>query len=112
MQLDEQRRVENFAIVCPLKDIEDPDMLAFLAALIQDHDHLREKLLTEPDRRKRVEKLDAMRPHLHFTASSLSVYEAAEIARQCGVQPIYEEQKKAERSRIWMPQSRIHEVRG
>lgn len=110
--MDERRRVENFAIVCPLKDIEDPDMLAFMASLIQDHDHLREKLLTEPDTRKRAEKLEAMRPHLSFRASPLDVYEMAEVARSCGVQPIYAEQDQAERSRLWMPESRIHEVRG
>lgn len=112
MILDEQRRVENFAIVCPLAHIEDGDMLAFLATLIQDHDHLREKLLTEPDRRKRSEKLEAMRPHLKFKASPLHVYEMAEVARSCGAQPIYEEQAQAERSRLFMPESRIHEVRG
>lgn len=110
--MEERRRVENFAIVCPLKDIEDPDMLAFLATLIQDHDHLREKLLTEPDRSKRSQKLEALRPHLGFKALRLGDYEAAELARSCGVQPIYAEQEKAERSRIWMPPSRIHEVRG
>lgn len=110
MTLDERRQVENFAIVCPLKDIEDPDMLAFLATLIQDHDHLREKLLTEPDKRKRGEKLDGMRPHLKFKALSLDHYHMAEIARSCGTQPIYAEQEKVERSRIWMPESRIHEV--
>lgn len=110
MQIDEQRRVENFAIVCPLKNIEDSDMLAFLANLIQDHDHLREKLMTEPDRRKRREKLDGMRSHLHFKSLSVDDYEAAEIARSCGVQPIYAEQEKAEASRLWVPESRIHEV--
>jgi hypothetical protein len=108
--MDERRRVENFALVCPLKDIEDPDMLAFLATLIQDHDHLREKLLTEPDHKKRSQKLDAMRPHLKFRASALHVYETAEVARSCGVQPIYEEQERV--SRILMPESRIHEARG
>lgn len=110
MTLDEQRRAENFAIVCPLKDIEDPDMLAFTATLIQDHDHLREKLLTEPDRRKRADKLDAMRPHLHFDAMSENDYYIAELARACGSQPIYDDQAKAERARLWMPNSRIHEV--
>lgn len=110
MQLDEQRRVENFALTCPLKHIEDADMLAFLAALIQDHDHLREKLMTEPDKRKRAGKLDAMRAHLRFKASPLDVYEMAEVARSCGVQPIYGEQEQM--SRIVMPESKIHEVRG
>jgi hypothetical protein len=112
MVIDERRRVENFAIVCPLKDIEDGDMLAFLAGLIQDHDHLRSKLMTEPDKRKRGEKLEAMRAHLEFKASPLHVYEMAEMARSCGVQPIYEEQAAAERSRLIAPPSFIHEVRG
>lgn len=111
MQLDERRRVENFAIVCPLEHIEDADMLAFLASLIQDHDHLREKLLTEPDLGKRREKLDAMRPHLKFRAGTADSYELAEIARANGVQPIYQEQADAERNRIWMPPSYVHEVR-
>lgn len=108
MELDQQRAAENFAIVCPLKDIEDGDMLAFLATLIQDHDHLREKLMTEPDRRKRRGKLEAMRGYLSFRADTADNYEAAEIARSCGVQPIYAEQEAA--SRIIMPESRIHEV--
>jgi len=112
MELTEQRRVENFALACPLKDIEDADMLAFLAGLIQDHDHMREKLLTEPDQRKRRGKLDAMRPYLTFKALSCEQYELAEVARSCGVQPIYAEQEKAEASRLYMPESRIHEVRG
>jgi hypothetical protein len=112
MELDKQRRVENFAIVCPLAHIEDADMLAFLAGLIQDHDHLREKLLTEPNIEKRKGKLEAMRPHLNFKARSLETYMNAEAARKCGVQPIYAEQEAVERGRIWMPPSRIHEVRG
>ena len=110
MELDEQRRAENFAIVCPLKDIEDGDCLAFLATLIQDHDHLREKLLTEPDRRKRRGKLDAMRAYLSFDALTCDDYEMAEIARTCGVQPYYQEAEDIEKKRILMPESRIHEV--
>jgi hypothetical protein len=108
MELDEQRRTENFCIVCPLKDIEDADMLAFMATLIQDHDHLREKLLTEPDQRKRRGKLDAMRPYLNFKALTCEDYEMAEVARSCGIQPIYREQEEV--GRILMPESRIHEV--
>ena len=106
----ELRDLETYAIGCPLEFIEDPDMLAYVASLIVDNDHLREKLLTEPDGRKRSEKLDAMRPHLKFRANSLSTYELAEQARAQGVQPIYEEQQKAEQSRIWMPPSFVHEV--
>ena len=108
MELDEQRRAENFAIVCPLRDIEDGDMLAFVATLIQDHDHLREKLLTEPDKRKRRGKLGAMAPYLKFKALSCEDYEMAEVARSCGIQPIYAEQEEV--GRILMPASRIHEV--
>lgn len=111
MTADEQRRVENFLIVCPLKDIEDGDILAALGSLIQDHDHLREKLLTEPNIEARKGKLEAMRPHLPFKALPLDDYMAAEAARQCGVQPIYAEQEAIERRRIWMPPSRIHEAR-
>ena len=110
MELDEQRRAENFAIVCPLADIEDVDMLAFLATLIQDHDHLREKLLTEPNIEARQGKLEAMRPNLNFKALTLGDYMAAEAARKCGVQPIYAEAEAVERGRIWMPPSRVHEV--
>jgi hypothetical protein len=108
MDADIQRRTENFLIVCPLKDIEDGDILAALGSLIQNHDHLREKLLTEPNLRKRQEKLDAMRPHLRFKALSLDHYHMAEVARSCGSQPIYQEQESM--GRIIMPESRIHEV--
>ena len=108
MDQDTQRRAETFAIVCPLKDIEDADMLAFLAGLIQDHDHLREKLLTEPDHRKRRGKLEAMRPYLHFKVDSVESYEIAELARECGVQPVYGEQERT--GRIIMPGSRVHET--
>ena len=108
---DEIRQIENCAIACPLKEIEDADMLAFVASVIQDHDHLREKLMTEPDGAKRREKFDAMRPHLSFRASSVDAYEMAELARRNGSQPIYEEQAQAEQSRIWTPPSFVHEVR-
>jgi hypothetical protein len=110
MTADEQRRVENFLVVCPLKDIEDADVLAALASLIQDHDHLREKLLTEPNIEKRKGKLEAMRAHLNFKALTLETYMNAEAARQCGAQPIYAEQEQMAKDRIWMPPSRIHEV--
>lgn len=110
MTAEEQRKAETFVIVVPLKDIEDQDVLAFLASRIQDHDHLREKLLTEPDKDKRAQKLEAMRPHLSFKAVSLETYMHAELARQCGVQPFYAEEEAVERGRIFMPESRIHEV--
>lgn len=111
MTQEEIRKVENYAIACPLEHIEDPDMLAFLASLIQDHDHLREKLMTEPNRQKRKEKLDAMRPHLKFRANSENSYFLAELVRANGVQPIYQEQEDIEKKRIWMPPSFVHEVR-
>lgn len=110
MTQEQIREVENYAIACPLEHIEDADMLAFLASLIQDHDHLREKLLTEPDRRKSAEKLECMRPHLKFNASTFESYMLAELARANGSQPIYEEQANMERRRIWMPPSFVHEV--
>lgn len=86
-------------------------MLAFVGSLIQDHDHLREKLMTEPDRAKRGPKLECMRPHLKFKAGTLESYEMAELARANGVQPIYDEQAQVEKQRIWMPPSFVHEVR-
>lgn len=110
MTADEIRKIENFAISQPLSQIDDADMLAFLASLIQDHDHLREKLMTEPDRDKRDGKFEAMRPYLKFRPHALTIYELAEAARQCGVQPIYQEQEEMERKRIWMPPSFVHEV--
>lgn len=110
MTEDEIRQIENYAIATPLRDVEDPDMLAFLASLIDGHDYLRSKLFEEPDKRKRRDKLDCMRPHLKFRAASCDVYELAEAARACGVQPIYQEQEDTKR--IVMPHSRIHEVRG
>lgn len=105
MTPDEIRKIENYALSRPLSAIDDADMLAFLAALIQDHTHLREKLMSEPDRRKRREKLEAMRGHLRFRAVSIDTYEIAEMARANGVQPIYQEQEQVEKSRILMPQS-------
>lgn len=108
--IDERRRVENFALVCPLKDIADSDMLAFLATLIQDDDHLREKLMSEPDHRERSAKLEAMRPYLRFKAKALHVYEMAEVAKSVGVQPMYQEQADMEQKRIYMPQSQLHEI--
>lgn len=112
MTEDELRRIENYAISQPLSGMEDPDMIAFVGTLIQDHDHLREKLLTEPDRAKRRMKFEHVRAHLKFKAFSVDDYELAEEARRCGVQPIYREAEQLEQSRIWMPPSFIHEVRG
>jgi hypothetical protein len=107
---DQQRELENYAIACPLGQLEDADMLAFVATLIQDHDHLREKLMGEPNPAKRRSKFECMRPHLRFTPNSVQDYELAEQAKRCGVQPIYKEQEYAEKQRIWMPPSFIHEV--
>lgn len=111
MDQETQRKAENFAMMCPLKDIEDGDMLAFMAQLIQDHDHLREKLESEPDFGKKRDKLEAMRPHLRFRALPISVYIANTAAMQCGVQPIWSETKAIEESRIHMPVSQVHETR-
>lgn len=110
MTPDELRKIENFALSQSLSTIEDPDMLAFLASLIQDHDHLREKLMTEPNRVKRNEKFECLRAHLKFRALSLMSYEIAEQARAVGVQPIYQEQKDMAQQSIWMPPSFVHEV--
>lgn len=110
MTADEIRKIENYAISCPLSEIEDPDMLAFLGTLIQNHEHLREKLMTEPNRAKRREKYEALCPHLRFRANRLQSYELAELARANGVQPIYREQAEMEKKRIWMPPSFVHEV--
>lgn len=106
---DEIRQIENYAIATPLSKIDDVDMLAFLATLIDGHDFLRSKLLSEPDKRKRRDKLDAMRPHLKFRAASCDVYELAEAAKACGAQPIYQEQEEMEKKRLWMPRSAVHE---
>lgn len=105
MTQDEIRKIENYAIAQPLSAIEDVDMLAFLASLVDGHDFLRHKLMTEPDRAKRRGKLDAMRPHLKFRALSADAYECAEAARACGVQPIYQEQEDMEIRRILLPPS-------
>lgn len=111
MTEDERRKIENYALSRPLLEIEDVDMVAFLATLIQDHDHLREKLMTEPDKRIRREKLACMAPHLRFTAFSCDHYELAEAVRACGKQPIYDEQADMDKRRILMPPSFVHEVR-
>ena len=68
---DELRECENYALSKRLSEINDADNLHFLAGLITDHDHLRAKLMTEPDRRFRQGKLDAMRPFLRFQALPL-----------------------------------------
>ena len=111
MTPDQIRQIENYAIACPLSDIEDRDMLAFLGSLIQDHDHLREKLMTEPNRAKRREKYDVLKVNVKFTANRLESYELAELARANGVQPIYDEVAAMEKKRIWMPPSFVHEVK-
>ena len=111
MNADEVRECENYALSKKLSEINDVDNLQFLARLITDHDHMRSKLMTEPDRRLRAAKLEAMRPYLRFRALPLDKYELAEAARAVGCQPIYEEQAALEKSRIWMPPSTPHFVR-
>lgn len=112
MTQDEIRTLENSCIARSLSDpiFDDADILAFLASLIDGHDFLRHKLHTEPDRRRRREKLDAMRPYLKFRALSCDAYELAEAANSCGVQPIYQEQEDIAAKRIWMPPSFLHSV--
>ena len=112
MTADELRECENYAISKKLSEVNDPDNLQFLAKLIDSHDFLRSKLMSEPDRRLRYAKLEAMRPYLPFKALTMDKYELAEAARACGVQPIYEEQAQLEKSRIWMPPSMPRMVRG
>ena len=112
MTFDEIREIENFVISKRLSEVNDADNLQFLAKLIDSHDFLRSKLMSEPDKRLRGAKLEAMRPYLPFKALSLDKYELAEKALRCGVQPIYEEQEQLERSRIWMPSSVPFMVRG
>ena len=110
MNQDEIRRIENFVLSKPLSEINHPDNLAFLAGLIQDHDHLREKLMSENDQKLRREKFEKMRAFLSFRPDRLESYELAERLRAQGLQPIYEEEKRIEEKRIWMPPSAIHEV--
>ena len=112
MNADEIRECENYALSKRLSEINSPENLQFLAALITDHDHLRAKLMSEPNRAHRQGKLDAMRPYLRFKALPLDKYELAEAARACGVQPIYEEMEQLDRQRIWMPPSVPQIVRG
>ena len=108
---DERRECENYAISKRLSEVNDVDNLQFLARLIDGHDFLRSKLMSEPDRRLRHAKLEAMRAYLPFKALSLEKYELAEAARECGVQPYYAEMEELEKKKIWMPPSQLHEVR-
>ena len=111
MTQDEIRQCENFVLSHKLSEINHAENLHFLAMLIQDHDHLREKLMTEPDPRVRRQKLEVMRLYLDFKALPCEDYEMAEVAKSCGVQPIYEEQRAIEAQKQFMPVSRVHEVR-
>jgi len=112
MTQDEIRALENSCIARSLADplFDDADILGFLASLIDGHDYLRSKLMQEPDRRKRRDKLEAMRPYLKFRALSCDAYELHEAAKSCGVQPIYQEQDDMAQKRILMPFSHMHEV--
>lgn len=94
MTADELRQIENFVLSRPLSDVNAAENLQFLARLIVDHDHLREKLMTEPDREKRRLKFDAMRHYLDFAPDTVGNYEAAECLRRVGIQPIYQEQER------------------
>lgn len=110
MTQDQIRQLENDCIARNLSDplFQDADILGFLASLMDGHDDLRKKLMTQPDRRKRRGQLDAMRPYLKFRALSCDAYELHESARACGVQPIYQEQEDVKR--LVMPVSKIHEI--
>lgn len=108
MNQDEKRRIENFVLSKRLEEINHPDNLHFLAGLIQDHDHLREVLMTEPDRRERRKKLETMRPYLRFSARAADWYEAREAQRARGAQPF--EREQAELARTTYPESRVIEV--
>lgn len=109
MTQDEARIIENYVLSRRLEEISHPDNLRFLAYLIQDHDHMREKLMSEPNPRLRREKFEAMRPYLRFRPSTLDGYELAEKMRAYGFQPIYDEQESV--SKIEFPASAIHEVK-
>jgi hypothetical protein len=110
MTPEEIRTIENYVLGKNLSEVNNPDNLQFLAYLIHDHDHLREKLMSEPDPARRREKFEKMRPFLSFKADRLESYELAERVRAQGLQPIYQEEKELEQKRIWMPPSFIHEV--
>lgn len=105
----EARIVENYVLSRRLEEISHPDNLRFLAYLIQDHDHMREKLMTEPNPRLRREKFEAMRPYLRFRPDSVDGYEIAERLRAQGFQPIYGEQEAV--SKLVLPPSALHEVK-
>ncbi len=84
----EKRAIENFVLAKPLSDINSPDHLHFLAALIQDHDHFAERLQTEPDKHRRYLKYEAIKPYLKFKANAFSWYNLP----------------PSERGHIWIPQ--------
>lgn len=75
MNADTKREIENFVLSKRLEEVNDPTNLQFLAQLIVDHQHLGEVLSTEPDKRKRHQKLDAMRAGLRFKPHSAEWYE-------------------------------------
>lgn len=102
---DEKRKIENFVLSRRLEQINHPDNLHFLASLIQDHDHLREVLLTDADRKQRREKLETMRPYLRFKARTVDWYEMKEAQRASGVQP-FETEKAIVEAKSY-PESRI-----
>lgn len=109
MTADEIRQLENDLISAKLSEVNDLDDLRFLASrLIDTHDFLRSKLMSEPNREQRAAKLQFMRAYLPFKAMTLECYEMAEAARACGVQPIYDEIEKVEKGRLWTPPSQLH----
>lgn len=75
MNADEIRQIENYVLSRKLEQIAHPDNLMFLAGLIQDHDHLSEVILTEPDKGRRYAKFELMRAYVKFETMPLSWYE-------------------------------------
>lgn len=105
MNPDEKRKIENFVLSRRLEQVNHPDNLHFLAELIQDHDHLREVLMTESDRKLRRAKLETMRPYLRFRPQTADWYEMKEVQRAKGAQP-FEQERAIVESKSY-PDSRI-----
>lgn len=74
MDCYERREIENYVLARKLSDLQYGYELRFLAQVIQNHDHLREKLM-ETSGKDRYEKYHAMVPYLSFHARPLHEYE-------------------------------------
>jgi len=55
--------------------LDDPNLVAHMAFVIEDHDHFRKVLFSIPPEPRKI-AYNAMRPHLTFAAKPLDVYEA------------------------------------